>query len=333
MSAKAAEKAVDQNVVPIDRKARLAENLHALVGANERLVVVSNRGPLTFKRSRSSGHWRVDRGSGGLVTALAEVGRLAPVTWISAAMDAADREASETLRGPANDKQSALLREIEQQMPGQDLRLDLRTVPADAWQGHYSKISNPFLWFMQHQLYTLAYEPTVDDELIDAWQRGYRVVNEAFAEAALEQTKGYSRPVVLLQDYHLYLAAAFIRAKRRDALLLHFNHIPWPAVDTWLVLPQGLRRAICEGCWRTTSSGCRPIATPRTFSIRSMRSCATRGWIRPAGTFAGAVARSGCAPIRSPSIPTRSRRLHEAQKWPSGARSCPSGWSAPARRS
>ena len=30
-------------------------------------------------------------------------------------------------------------------------------------------------------------------------------------------------------------------------LLLHFNHIPWPSVDTWLVLPQGLRRAICEG--------------------------------------------------------------------------------------
>jgi trehalose 6-phosphate synthase len=52
---------------------------------------------------------------------------------------------------------------------------------------------------------------------------------------------------VLLQDYHLYLAAAGIRAERPDTLLLHFNHIPWPAVDSWLVLPQGLRRAICEG--------------------------------------------------------------------------------------
>jgi trehalose 6-phosphate synthase len=55
------------------------------------------------------------------------------------------------------------------------------------------------------------------------------------------------RPVFLLQDYHLYLAAETIRAERPDALLLHFNHIPWPAVDSWLVLPQGLRRAICEG--------------------------------------------------------------------------------------
>jgi trehalose 6-phosphate synthase len=225
----------------------MAEHLRTLIGPKERLVVVSNRGPLSFRRSRSSGGWRVNRGSGGLVTALAEVGRLAPVTWISAALDAADREAAATLRGGGGEKRSALLERIEEQMPGQDLRLDLRELPADAWHGHYTKISNPFLWFMQHQLYTLAYEPTVDDELIEAWQRGYRVVNEAFAEAALEQTKSYTRPVVLLQDYHLYLAAAFIRAKRRDALLLHFNHIPWPAVDTWLVLPQGLRRAICEG--------------------------------------------------------------------------------------
>ena len=35
--------------------------------------------------------------------------------------------------------------------------------------------------------------------------------------------------------------------QRPESLLLHFNHIPWPAVDSWLVLPQGLRRAICEG--------------------------------------------------------------------------------------
>lgn len=181
------------------------------------------------------------------MTALAEVGRLAPITWISAAMDAADRSAAELLRAGSSEKQALLMRRIDEQMPGQDLRLDMRELPQAAWDAHYGKISNPFLWFMQHQLYTLAYEPTIDEELIDAWQRGYRVVNKAFAEAVVAQTKGYRRPVVLLQDYHLYLAAATIRAQRPESLLLHFNHIPWPAVDTWLVLPQGLRRAICEG--------------------------------------------------------------------------------------
>ncbi|MEX2547373.1 MAG: trehalose-6-phosphate synthase, partial [Chloroflexota bacterium] len=213
----------ERPVVPIDRRARLAEHLRALVGDDERLVVVSNRGPLSFKRTRA-GDWKVQRGSGGLVTALAEVGRLAPITWISAAMDAADREASGALRADTGEAHLQLLRRIEEQMPGQDLKLDLREVPSAAWQAHYGKIANPFLWFMQHQLYTLAYEPTVDEELIDAWQNGYRVVNEAFAAAVLEQTKDYRRPVVLLQDYHLYLAASTIRAKRPDSLLLHFNH-------------------------------------------------------------------------------------------------------------
>jgi trehalose 6-phosphate synthase len=92
-------KSSDRPVVPIDRRARMADYLRALIGTDERLVVVSNRGPLSFARTRA-GEWSVQRGSGGLVTALAEVGRLAPVTWISAAMDAPDRRAAAALSGP-----------------------------------------------------------------------------------------------------------------------------------------------------------------------------------------------------------------------------------------
>ena len=226
--------------------ARLREYLATLLGKGERLIVVSNRGPLGFSRTRR-GEWRAKRGSGGLVTALADVGRLAPVTWISAAMDASDREAGAILAGKSSDERVALQALIEEQLPGQDLRLDLRTIAPDAWRDHYSVVANPFLWFVQHQLYQLPYEPSIDQELIDAWQNGYRAVNAAFAEAVLEATRGMERPVVLIQDYHLYLAAAAIRAQRPRALLLHFNHIPWPAVDWWMILPQGLRRAICEG--------------------------------------------------------------------------------------
>ncbi len=181
------------------------------------------------------------------MTALAEVGRLAPVTWISAAMDAADRQVAEVLRGPRNAEQRQILAVIDEQLPDQDLRLDMREIRSEAWHGHYAVVANPFLWFMQHQLYTLPYEPTIDQPLIDAWQSGYRVVNETLARAALEAAGNSRRPVVLLQDYHLYLAGTTIREAKPDSLLLHFNHIPWPAVDSWLVLPQGLRRAICEG--------------------------------------------------------------------------------------
>jgi trehalose 6-phosphate synthase len=228
-----------------ERHARLREYLSNLLEPGERLTVVSNRGPLTFRRARED--WTVKRGSGGLVTALAELGRLAPITWVSGAMDAGDRDAAALLDGDESEQRTVLESRIAEQMPGQDLRLGLTSVASDAWQAHYSKVSNPFLWFVQHQLYMLPYEPAVDDELVKAWRTGYRVVNDTLAQRAIEESRGSRRPVVMLQDYHLYLAASAIRAARPDSLLLHFNHIPWPAVDSWLVLPQGLRRAICEG--------------------------------------------------------------------------------------
>jgi len=232
-------------VAPPGRAQTLRDHLERLLEPDQRLVVVSNRGPLSFKRTRA-GEWRADRGSGGLVTALAEVGRLAPVTWVSAAMDTADRAARETLDQGA-EASAALRKVIAAELPGQDLELRLVEVSDDAFRAHYTVVSNPFLWFLQHQLYQLPYEPRVDDRLIDAWQNGYSVVNEELGRAAAAAAGPGARPVVLLQDYHLYLAAAAVRAARPDALLLHFNHIPWPSVEAWQVLPQALRRSICEG--------------------------------------------------------------------------------------
>ena len=87
----------------------------------------------------------------------------------------------------------------------------------------------------------------------------------SFAETILEQTADDQRPVVMLQDYHLYLAAQFIRERRPNALLLHFNHIPWPSVDSWLVLPQPLRRAICEGLLANDICGLQTDRYARNF--------------------------------------------------------------------
>jgi trehalose 6-phosphate synthase len=244
--------------------ARLTQYLDTLLPDDQRLVVASNRGPLTFDRKRD-GAWQAQRGSGGLVTALAELGRLAPLTWVSAAMDQTDRDAGRLLAGEEGEQRDQLLARVEQQLPGQDLRLVMREIPADAWRAHYGVVSNPFLWFMQHQLYTLPYEPNVDDALVHAWQTGYRTVNRAFADEILEQTAADRRPVVMLQDYHLYLAGRYIRDQRPESLLLHFNHIPWPSVDSWLVLPQALRRTICEGLLANDICGLQTDRYARNF--------------------------------------------------------------------
>ncbi len=171
------------------------------------------------------------------------------MTWVSAASEAGDRAAREAL-AEGGDSGRRLREVISEHMGGQDLELHLVDVPDEAYRAHYGIVSNPFLWFLQHQLYQLPYEPRVDDRLISAWQNGYRVVNRHLgmaAAAAAGRTEKGKRPVVLIQDYHLYLAAETLREARPDALLLHFNHIPWPAVEALQVLPRALRRAICQG--------------------------------------------------------------------------------------
>src|SRR3954471_5097267 len=89
----------------------LRDYLAALLGNDGRLIVASNRGPLSFSRTKA-GAWSAKRGSGGLVTALVEMGRLAPVTWVSAAMHRDDRAAAAALAS-GNGTQRALLNLIE----------------------------------------------------------------------------------------------------------------------------------------------------------------------------------------------------------------------------
>ena len=222
--------------------------LDELLGRDGRLVVASNRGPLIFEHDDESPYGlTARRGTGGLVTALAELGRHAPLTWIAAAMTDADREVAPLLAPGTPGGEAGHVRGlVEEVLPSQDLQLRYVDLPPDVFERHYRVLSNPFLWFVQHQMYDPAYAPNVDDALMDAWRNGYRPANNLFAEAAA-WCAPWERPVILLQDYHLYLAAPRLRELRPDATILHFNHIPWPPAAQWQMLPQGLRRAICEG--------------------------------------------------------------------------------------
>ena len=242
--------------MPDSRRALLDE----LLPPDARLYVASNRGPVTFeRRAGADGSFTLEasRGSGGLVTALAELGRYAPISWIATASGEGDRIAGPALRrthraavgGTVADRAVArrVRQLLDELLPGQDIRLDYVDMPADVYSAYYETVANPFLWFLQHQMYGLPYGPNVDGALMDAWRNGYRPANRTLAEAVVAATKGVERPIVLLQDYHLYLAAGRIRELRPDATILHFNHIPWPPESLWQVLPQAIRRAICEG--------------------------------------------------------------------------------------
>jgi trehalose 6-phosphate synthase len=201
-----------------------------------KLIVVSNRGPVTFSRS---GEERVSRrGGGGLVTALRSLVSHHDVTWIASAMTDEDREVSAEAGGAAFDERSG---------DGSPFRLRLVSHDQAAYDWFYNVVANPMLWFLQHYLWELAYTPSIDIALQNAWDEGYTRVNQGFAEAVLEELEAEPEAAVFFHDYHLYLAPRFVREEAPDALLVQFIHIPWPQTDYWHVLPDRIRRAIHEG--------------------------------------------------------------------------------------
>ena len=205
----------------------------ALLG-DRRLIIATNRGPVTFA-SGADGSLRPRRGSGGLVTALGQIGRHVPVTWIAAAMSEGDRRAA------ADPK---LLR----QAAGDDaIRLRFALVERSVYEQAYNVIANPLLWFLQHQMWNLPERPVIDAATMRAWERGYVALNEAFATAVLAQTRSDRRPRIMLHDYHLYTAAESIRRARPGAVLSHFTHIPWPPSSIWQNIAPAIREGIATG--------------------------------------------------------------------------------------
>ena len=212
----------------------LGEAATALLG-DRRLIIATNRGPVSFAAG-ADGRLRPRRGSGGLVTALGQVGRHVPLTWVAAAMGEGDRRAA------ADPK---LLREAG----GDDDRVRLRFASVDrtVYDQAYNVVANPFLWFLQHQMWNLPERPIIDAGLVRAWERGYVPMNDAIAAAVVAQARGDRAPRVMLHDYHLYVAAAGIRRARPKAILSHFTHIPWPPSSIWQAIAPGMREAIATG--------------------------------------------------------------------------------------
>jgi trehalose 6-phosphate synthase len=207
------------------------------MAGRRKLIVVSNRGPVTFSRG-PNGERIARRGGGGLVTALRSLVSHHDVTWIASAMTDEDRVAVEEAGGAAVDESSR---------DGSPFRLRLVAHDEAAYDWFYNVVSNPMLWFLQHYLWELAYTPSLDLAFQNAWDAGYRRVNEGFAEAVLEELEAEPSAAVFFHDYQLYLAPRFVRERAPDALLAHFIHIPWPQTDYWHVLPGSIRREVHEG--------------------------------------------------------------------------------------
>ena len=206
------------------------------MSGRRKLIVVSNRGPVTY--ARAHGERIAGRGGGGLVTALRSLVSHHDVTWIASAMSDEDVAATREAGGEAFD---------ETARDGSPFRLRLLEHEPNAYDRFYNVFSNPLLWFLQHYLWELAYTPAIDNGIYHAWEDGYVRVNRAFADAVVAELEQQPDAAVFFHDYHLYLAPRLVRERAPDATLAHFVHIPWPQRDYWNVLPEPMRAAIHDG--------------------------------------------------------------------------------------
>ena len=190
-------------MMELDREGeqRSCEALQASFFADRALIITANRAPVTFVRDEE-GSLQMQRGGGGLVTALTDLCRHAEdATWIACARTAAD---AEWRRGPVS--------------LDEDLRIQVQFISPDedAYEGYYNVIANPLLWFLQHSMWDVPRAPVIDRATWHAWQNGYCVVNRQFAEAIAQRVRAMGRKtLVMLQDYHLYLVPRLVRTRLR----------------------------------------------------------------------------------------------------------------------
>ncbi len=197
------------------------------------LVLVSNRGPVTFDADGNT-----VRGSGGLVTALTGLASHRDAIWIASAMNEYDAAVSLANGGRALAVRSPA---------GGEYQVRLVISDPEAYDRFYNVFANPMLWFIQHYLWDLSNAPDIRREEIEAFEFGYNVVNEDLARAVVEEIEDSSEPVVMVHDYHLYTLPDLVRRARPDVFLHHFIHIPWTQPDAWRVLPNRIREEIFTG--------------------------------------------------------------------------------------
>lgn len=189
------------------------------------LVLVSNRGPVSFERSGDELISR--RGAGGLVSGIGPLVARTGATWLAAAITDGDREAARAGVVEAD-----------------GFRVRLLSLDPEVFRLAYDVVSNEVLWFAHHGLWDLPREPVFDATWPDAWD-AYRDLNHAFADAVAEEAA--EGAIVLVQDYHLCLVAARLGPQRPDVDCIHFSHTPF-APPVWLAaLPDAAARELLEG--------------------------------------------------------------------------------------
>ena len=192
-----AEEKESENTSDSDDSSTIDEN-------DRRLIIVANRAPL---RQGPEG-WVPS--IGGLATALLPVLERQGGVWISTAED----DTVEERQLYPEDEPTFAVRRI--------------SLTEDEMTSYYDGMANQALWPVSH--YMLQHLE-LERSFIDV----YREINQRFAQAVVDEYE--EGAYIWIQDYHLMLVPDLVRRSIPDAMIAHFWHIPWPAMEVFRILP------------------------------------------------------------------------------------------------
>jgi trehalose 6-phosphate synthase len=227
--------------------------------AGSSTVVVSNRGPLSFRRD-GDGQLIARRGAGGLVSGIGPLVAGTGATWIAAALSDGDRAAAAGGTVEAD-----------------GFRVRLLDLDPDVLRMAYDVVGNATLWFAHHGLWELARRPRFDGHFTEAWS-AYRTYNAAFATAVAEAAP--EGATVLVQDYHLSLLGPLLAAARPDLRAVHFSHTPFATPEWLAVLPRAAVDELLTGMAGHAACGFHSSRWEADFLA-----CCHRFGVQPPATF------------------------------------------------
>lgn len=184
-------------------------------GASGRLLLISNRLPITIKRTED-GQYSFSMSSGGLVTGLSGLSKTTRFQWYGwPGLEVPEAEAG-PMREQLKEKYNAIPVFVDDEL-------------ADR---HYNGFSNSILWPLFH------YHPgeiTFDES---AWA-AYREVNRLFAREVVKDVQ--DGDLVWVHDYHLMLLPEMLREEigqsKKNVKIGFFLHTPFPSSEIYRILP------------------------------------------------------------------------------------------------
>ncbi len=222
----------------------MSRNHEATVASDQKLVIVSNRLPVSV--SKTDEGLTYTPSSGGLATAMSSLDVDSEQLWIG-------------WPGIASD-------DIDEEDQRQ-ITLELKKygcIPVfltkEQVHNFYEGYANDTLWPLFHYFQSTAHFTD------DYWQ-GYEEVNRLFSQVVTDHSDPHS--VIWIHDYHFMLLPGLVREALPEASIGFFLHIPFPSYEIFRLLPE--RRQILEGLLGADLLGFHTYDYARHFSSSVLR--------------------------------------------------------------